>query len=302
MAPDAKIELIEANNDSLNDLLSAVQYASSQSGVSVVSMSWGTSEFSGETSYNSYFTTPSGHTGVTFVASSGDSGAGALWPAISTNVLSVGGTTLNLSGSYYSSETAWSDSGGGKSIYQGEASYQEGVQTSAPPKIPTWPTTPIPTPAWPFTIRFPTRATSVGKKWVAPAPDATMGRPGRHRRSRPRGGRRKHADQCRGGCLHPPLERLSRRHQRIERPVFGHQGLRRSDRFGESRGQPRGPRSGRGDRGPADLHHCHAHHDAASGRLLVREQPLRRRRRRRCHRAVDNRRGVQHRRGKQHCR
>ena len=30
---------------------------------------------SGETSYDSYFTTPAGHTGVTFVASSGDSGS-----------------------------------------------------------------------------------------------------------------------------------------------------------------------------------------------------------------------------------
>jgi subtilase family serine protease len=130
MAPGAKIDLIEANTSSLSNLLSSVQYAASLTNVSVVSMSWGTSEFSGETSYNSYFTTPSGHTGVSFVASSGDSGSGALWPAISTNVLAVGGTSLNLSGSTYSSETAWSGSGGGKSSYQGEASYQEGVQTS----------------------------------------------------------------------------------------------------------------------------------------------------------------------------
>ena len=31
-------------------------------------MSWGGAEFSGETSYDSYFTTPSGHIGVTFLA------------------------------------------------------------------------------------------------------------------------------------------------------------------------------------------------------------------------------------------
>ena len=111
---------------SLSDLLASVQYAASQPGVSVVSMSWGASEFNGETSYNSYFTTPAGHTGVSFVASSGDGGAGALWPAISPNVLSVGGTTLNLSGSTYSSETAWSGSGGGKSAYQGEAELSGG--------------------------------------------------------------------------------------------------------------------------------------------------------------------------------
>ena len=60
-----------------------------QPGVVAVSMSWGGSEFSGETStsYQLHFTTPAGHTGVTFVASSGDSGAGAIWPAVSPNVL-----------------------------------------------------------------------------------------------------------------------------------------------------------------------------------------------------------------------
>ena len=40
-----------------------------------MSMSFGGSEFSGETSYDSTFTTPSGHNGVTFLASTGDSGA-----------------------------------------------------------------------------------------------------------------------------------------------------------------------------------------------------------------------------------
>ena len=56
-------------------LFSAVSYASKQAGVSVVSMSWGTTEFFGESSYDSVFTTPAGHAGVTYVAASGDSGA-----------------------------------------------------------------------------------------------------------------------------------------------------------------------------------------------------------------------------------
>jgi subtilase family serine protease len=130
MAPGAKIELVEANTPTLANFLMSVQYAASIPGVSVVSMSWGTNDFSGEANYNSYFTTPAGHTGVSFVASTGDNGSGALWPAISTNVLSVGGTTLILSGSSYYSESAWSGSGGGKSSYQPEASYQLGVQSS----------------------------------------------------------------------------------------------------------------------------------------------------------------------------
>lgn len=56
--------------------------------------------------------------GVVYVASSGDSGAGVEWPDASPNVLAVGGTTLNIKvvGSYLS-ESGWSGSGGGISTY-----------------------------------------------------------------------------------------------------------------------------------------------------------------------------------------
>src|SRR5206468_2022041 len=106
IAPGAKILLVEANSSSLTDLLAAVNYARNQPGVSVVSMSWGAGEWSGESAYDSTFTTPAGHAGVTFVASSGDSGsAGAPeWPSVSPNVLAVGGTQLSVdaSGNYVS--------------------------------------------------------------------------------------------------------------------------------------------------------------------------------------------------------
>ncbi len=129
IAPKANIILVDAASDSLANLMTAVNYARSIPSVSVVSMSWGTSEFSGQTSYDSYFATPSGHTGITFVAASGDQGAsgGAEWPAVSSNVLSVGGTTLNLTSSgSIASETAWSDSSGGTSQFETSA-----VQSSA---------------------------------------------------------------------------------------------------------------------------------------------------------------------------
>ena len=73
MAPAANIVLVEAQPD-LSDLFNAVSFASQLPGVSVVSMSWGANEFSGESAYDSVFTTPAGHNGVTFVAASGDSG------------------------------------------------------------------------------------------------------------------------------------------------------------------------------------------------------------------------------------
>jgi hypothetical protein len=129
MAPGANILLVEASSPSYSDLLAAVNYAAAHA--NVVSMSWGGSEFSGETAYDTqYFD----HAGVAFVASSGDAGAPASYPAASPNVLSVGGTALTLgAGNVWSSEVGWSGSGGGPSTYESQPSYQKGVvtQTSA---------------------------------------------------------------------------------------------------------------------------------------------------------------------------
>ncbi len=131
MAPGAKILLVEANSSSEGDLLSAVQYAAAQPGVSVVSMSWGGGEFSSETHYDSIFTTPAGHQGVAFIASSGDSGAPVSYPAASPNVLAVGGTGLYLNGSSYGSESGWGGSTGGVSVYEAQPSYQNGVTSQS---------------------------------------------------------------------------------------------------------------------------------------------------------------------------
>src|SRR5262249_39299741 len=56
IAPKASILLVEAKSDSTSDLMSAVDYARKQPGVSVVSMSWGGSESSSLKTYDSYFT------------------------------------------------------------------------------------------------------------------------------------------------------------------------------------------------------------------------------------------------------
>jgi subtilase family serine protease len=131
VAPGAKIVVVEARSDSLNDLMAAVNTARNLQGVSVVSMSWGGSEFPGEQSYDGYFTTPAGHTPITFVAASGDNSAfaGAEWPASSPNVVAVGGTTLlGVSSNGNPVEVAWSGSGGGYSFYESEPSYQMSVQ------------------------------------------------------------------------------------------------------------------------------------------------------------------------------
>ena len=137
IAPGPSIDLVEANSPSFSDLWTAVSTAASLPGVSVVSMSWGSYEFEGEQSYDSTFTTPTGHQGVTFVASSGDDG-GIIpcYPAFSPNVVAAGGTSLPLDsqGDYPGTgpfgETGWSGSGGGTSQYETEPAYQQGVQNT----------------------------------------------------------------------------------------------------------------------------------------------------------------------------
>jgi hypothetical protein len=125
MAPQANILLVEARSNSTNDLYGAVDYARNQPGVSVVSMSWGSSEFFSEASYDHYFTTPDGHNGVSFFAASGDTGGAHDYPAMSPNVISVGGSNLfTVSGGDYGHETAWSGTGGGTSNYEGQPAYQ----------------------------------------------------------------------------------------------------------------------------------------------------------------------------------
>lgn len=120
IAPNANILLVEATTNSLSNLLAAVNYATSQPGVVAVSMSWGSSEFSSERSYDNYFSSQ----GIVFFASSGDTGGAVIWPSSSPNVVSVGGTTLNMAGNTVTSETAWSGSGGGVSTYESTPTYQ----------------------------------------------------------------------------------------------------------------------------------------------------------------------------------
>jgi subtilase family serine protease len=131
--------VVEAKSNSIQDLMTAVNVAKQIPGVSVISMSWGGSEFSGQTAYDSVFTTPAGHTGITFVAASGDEGArgGAEWPASSPNVLAVGGTTLSVSSTgTYLGESVWSGSSGGNSRYELEPADQRSVQSTGTRRTP----------------------------------------------------------------------------------------------------------------------------------------------------------------------
>lgn len=129
IAPGAHIDLIETDSQSQADLQQGVEVATTLSGVSVVSMSWGSREAPNgfyqpgtETSDDAHvFATPPGHTGITFVASSGDNGNPGGYPAFSPHVVAVGGTDLSLNnGDAYGSETAWSTT-----LNNGSSSYSQ---------------------------------------------------------------------------------------------------------------------------------------------------------------------------------
>src|SRR5664280_1378764 len=92
LAPAAKVILVEANSNSFDDLLAAVD-AARLAGATQISMSWSGGEDSSELGFNSFFN----HPGVTFMASTGDGGHGVGYPAASPYVVAVGGTTLVLS-------------------------------------------------------------------------------------------------------------------------------------------------------------------------------------------------------------
>ena len=128
MAPNAQIVLMEASSASNTALYQAVtaanSYIAAHGGKGEVSMSWGGSETSGETSSDHYFT----QSGVVYFASSGDS-PGVIYPSSSVNVVSAGGTQVNRSGGNYTNQTAWSSGGGGASKYESRPSFQNSIQS-----------------------------------------------------------------------------------------------------------------------------------------------------------------------------
>lgn len=135
MAPNAKIALVEAASNSFTDLFQAVDVATSQvtsgGGAGEVSMSWSGGEFSTEASNDGHFQ----NSGVVYFAASGDTGGVNGYPSVSPYVVSAGGTTINRNGSGgFTSETAWSGSGGGPSKYENKLSYQNNVPNTDPTK------------------------------------------------------------------------------------------------------------------------------------------------------------------------
>src|SRR5262252_1646476 len=120
VCPNCRIILVEANSASLSDLLSALDEAVAL-GATVISNSYGASEFTGETSFDAHFNRP----GIAITASSGDAGFGVQYPAASQYVTAAGGTSLTPSTNARGwSEAAWSGAGSGCSVLEPAPSWQ----------------------------------------------------------------------------------------------------------------------------------------------------------------------------------
>lgn len=128
--PRCRILLVEADTNSLSNMLTAVTQARTQ-GAKFISMSWGLSEAAGQLALDqTYFNFP----GIAFVAAAGNGDySGFLYPAASQYVTAAGGTSLDRSlrrvpgpqakrSGWY--ESSWSRSGSGCSQIQPKPPFQ----------------------------------------------------------------------------------------------------------------------------------------------------------------------------------
>jgi Bacterial Ig-like domain (group 2) len=124
ICPTCSILLLEATSASLGNLATAVTTAAGTAHVLAISNSYGISgDYPGSLApaYDN-----AARTGLAVTASAGDGGYGILFPASATNVIGVGGTTLFVSGTtgVRTSETVWSGTGSGCSVYNAAPAWQ----------------------------------------------------------------------------------------------------------------------------------------------------------------------------------
>src|SRR5580658_4627100 len=140
LAPGAAIRVYGANeNDPAeNDEILQQVYADlpSNPGMHVLSISIGGNELDVPRDYlviEAQYMANLASSGVTILSASGDNGSNpenelqVTYPTSDPDVTGVGGTTLVMSGSTVTSETAWSDSGGGVSVVFNRPSWQVGT-------------------------------------------------------------------------------------------------------------------------------------------------------------------------------
>ena len=127
--PDCHIIVVQAASPSFGNLGTAVITAASQPGVAAISNSYGGGDASDAT-YGAYYN----HPNIAVTASTGDGGyQGGSYPASSSYVTAVGGTSLVQSGSRRGwDESAWSGAGSGCSSYNAALAAAAPYDTGCP--------------------------------------------------------------------------------------------------------------------------------------------------------------------------
>lgn len=122
VCPRCDLVLIETDTNFNTDLMNGVYHAD-EVGADVVSMSWGSLETAAHTDLEPVFTE---QPQLPFVAAAGDTGYEIVWPGSSRNTIAAGGTLLvpDAGDPRGWAESAWSNSGGGCSLYHAKQPWQ----------------------------------------------------------------------------------------------------------------------------------------------------------------------------------
>ena len=124
ICPNCHIILVEATTASSTNLGKAVDEAATL-GANAISNSYSGSD-ANDSKWGKYYD----HPGIAVTASTGDSGYGTGYPATSTYVTAVGGTSLSTSSNSRGwTETAWNGAGSGCGAYNAKPTGQNSVTT-----------------------------------------------------------------------------------------------------------------------------------------------------------------------------
>ncbi|MFL6765796.1 MAG: hypothetical protein ACJ8FO_11430 [Sphingomicrobium sp.] len=122
--PNCHILLVQASSASFSNLWTGVDYAKTVPGVRAISNSYGNTDSSSYSTYDSHYA----GNNVAITVSTGDSGYGAQWPATAPGAIAVGGTSLRAGGGSRGwTETVWNGAGSGCGLGHAKPTWQNGV-------------------------------------------------------------------------------------------------------------------------------------------------------------------------------
>ena len=121
--PSCHILLVQATSASFSNLWTGVDYAKTVAGVKAISNSYGNTDSSSYSAYDSHYSANN----IAVTVSTGDYGYGAQWPATAPGAIAVGGTSLRDGGARGWTETVWDGTGSGCGLGHAKVSWQSGI-------------------------------------------------------------------------------------------------------------------------------------------------------------------------------